>query len=328
MGNSKIVYYGETLIDLTGDTVAPSQLRSGITAHDKAGDAITGTLADATQATPAITVSAAGLITASATQTAGVVAAGTKSSTKQLTVQAAKTVTPSTSSQTAVASRRYTTGAITVAAVYACIGVTYPSGSTCTCTNGTKTLTAKDTTGTALFVIPSAGTWTVTAVNGSQSASKSVNITTEGQVESVTLSFELVLFENGTLSTLAGSVKGNRVSVSSSAITTIFDYYSIGDWYFTKAISFADYKTLKITMNVTEISSGERTARFGVRNEASVPSGESDLQELDFLAYTNTDLTATGTYTFSVDVSKLGSTTGYVTFGLYGSTSTSKVWLE
>lgn len=71
----------------------------------------------ATQATPSITVNSSGLITASATQTAGYVAAGTKTGTQQLTVQAAKTVTPSTSSQTAVASGRYTTGAVTVAAI-------------------------------------------------------------------------------------------------------------------------------------------------------------------------------------------------------------------
>ena len=41
----------------------------------------------ATQATPSITVDANGLITASATQTAGYVSAGTKSGTKQLTVE-------------------------------------------------------------------------------------------------------------------------------------------------------------------------------------------------------------------------------------------------
>lgn len=69
------------------------------------------------QATPTITVSAAGLITASATQTEGYVVAGTKSATKQLSTQAAKTVTPSTSAQTAVASGKYTTGAIKVAAI-------------------------------------------------------------------------------------------------------------------------------------------------------------------------------------------------------------------
>lgn len=58
------------------------------------------------QATPVITVGSNGLITATA---------GEKSATKQLTTQAAKTITPSTSSQTAVSSGVYTTGAVTVA---------------------------------------------------------------------------------------------------------------------------------------------------------------------------------------------------------------------
>ena len=83
------------------------------------------------------------------------------------------------------------------AAPYAVIGVTYPSGATCTCTNGSKTLTAKDTTGKALFVIPSAGTWTVKAVKGSKSKSKAVSITAEGPVETVTLMFETILFDGG-----------------------------------------------------------------------------------------------------------------------------------
>lgn len=196
MGNSKIVYYGETLIDLTGDTVEAAKLLKGITAHDKKGEKVTGTLADVAQATPAITVDAAGKITASATQAAGVVAAGTKSATKQLTVQAAKTVTPSASAQTAVAKGVFTTGIVTVAAVYAVIGVTYPAGSTVTCTNGSKTLKAKDTSGKAMFIIPSAGTWTVKAVKGSQSKSVTVKITTEGQSESVTLIFETYLIKD------------------------------------------------------------------------------------------------------------------------------------
>ena len=79
---------------------------------------------------------------------------------------------------------------------YAVIGVTYPSGSVCTCTNGSKTLTAKDTSGTAMFTIPEAGTWTVTAVSGDKSASKAVEITAEGQVEAIELSYYLVLFDH------------------------------------------------------------------------------------------------------------------------------------
>ena len=40
---SKVVYFGETLIDLTNDTVEASKLLSGFTAHDKGGAPITGT---------------------------------------------------------------------------------------------------------------------------------------------------------------------------------------------------------------------------------------------------------------------------------------------
>lgn len=40
---SKVVYFGETLIDLTNDTVEPSKLLKGFTSHDKSGAPITGT---------------------------------------------------------------------------------------------------------------------------------------------------------------------------------------------------------------------------------------------------------------------------------------------
>ena len=66
-------------------------------------------------ALPEITVSSTGLITATSEQTAGYVPGGTKSSTLQLTIQAGKTITPGTTAQTAVASGRYTTVAVTVA---------------------------------------------------------------------------------------------------------------------------------------------------------------------------------------------------------------------
>lgn len=43
MANSKVIFFGETLIDLTQDTAQPDKLLRGYTAHDKAGEAITGT---------------------------------------------------------------------------------------------------------------------------------------------------------------------------------------------------------------------------------------------------------------------------------------------
>lgn len=103
-------------ITTTDATASAADIRSGKTAYVN-GSKVTGSMPTATQATPSVTVSSNGLITASATQSAGYVASGTKKGTKQLTTQAAKTITPSKSSQTAVASGRYTTGAVTVAAI-------------------------------------------------------------------------------------------------------------------------------------------------------------------------------------------------------------------
>lgn len=42
MGVSKVIYGGNTLIDLTSDTVDASKVLSGFTAHDKTGAIITG----------------------------------------------------------------------------------------------------------------------------------------------------------------------------------------------------------------------------------------------------------------------------------------------
>ena len=67
----------------------------------------------ATQATPSISVDTSGKITATSEQSAGYVAAGTKSATKQLSTQAAQTITPGTADKT-IASGKYLTGKQTV----------------------------------------------------------------------------------------------------------------------------------------------------------------------------------------------------------------------
>lgn len=90
-------------------------LRSGKSLIAPDGSVVTGTLPEVEQATPAISVSSGGLITASAVQAGGIVADGTKSATQQLDTQGGTTITPGTAAKTAVAAGRYTTGTVTVA---------------------------------------------------------------------------------------------------------------------------------------------------------------------------------------------------------------------
>lgn len=54
---NKVVYGGDTLIDLTGDTITADKMLSGFIAHDKSGASITGTCTydvDSTDATAAV----------------------------------------------------------------------------------------------------------------------------------------------------------------------------------------------------------------------------------------------------------------------------------
>lgn len=77
----------------------------------------------------------------------------------------------------------------------ATINITYPAGSTCTCSEGTTTLSAPDTSGTWACIVPNTGTWTVTSTSGTETDSKAVTITTDGQSTSVELSYALFLFK-------------------------------------------------------------------------------------------------------------------------------------
>ena len=140
---------------------------------------------------------------------------------------------------------------------YAIIGVTYPSGSTCTCTNGTRTLTGKDTSGKALFVIPAAGTWTVKAVKGSNSASKAVKITAEGQVETVKLAYALILFDGTDNTDVTGGLKLQVGTYDSAVVSSApisggkitFNKTGYVGVYPAKKADITNYSTLRVELN-------------------------------------------------------------------------------
>ena len=98
---------------------------------------------------------------------------------------------------------------VVIAYFSATINITYPAGSTCTCSDGTTTLSAPDTSGTWVCTVPNAGKWTVTSTDGDKSKSGDALITTDGQTESVTLLYITYLFKDGeTYDSLTGGWQG------------------------------------------------------------------------------------------------------------------------
>lgn len=78
------------------------------------------------------------------------------------------------------------------------IGVVYPAGSIVTCTKGTKTLRAKDTSGLYVFFIQEVGVWTVTSTDGVNTFTQDVEITTMWQDVVVNVSYwDGTMFDNG-----------------------------------------------------------------------------------------------------------------------------------
>ena len=151
-------------------------------------------------ANPTISVNASGLITASVSGSksvtpavsAGYVSSGTAgtvsvsgSNTQQLSTQAATTITPSTTSQTAVAAGKYTTGAVTVAAM--------PSG-----TAGTPTATKGTVSNHSVSITPSV-TNTTGYITGSTISGTAVTVNVT-ELESGTKS----ITENGTGISVSG----------------------------------------------------------------------------------------------------------------------------
>ena len=195
-----------------------------------------------------------------------------------------------TSSKPVVITADYST---VIAFFAATINITYPAGSTCTCSDGTTALSAPDTSGTWACIVPNAGTWTVTSTSGTETDSKAVTITTDGQSTSVELSYALFLFKPNAPSDI---IAGEWEMPANSAVTAEAELTvkSVNNYNGNRDIS----ARTKGQVDLTEYSTLQATCKAsgGSNTKLEVYSGSSVVASTAI----GTDLT-----TVTVDISAL-----------------------
>lgn len=246
-----------------------------------------GTLTVTAPANVTVTVSKDGKTKTKNSGTSGVVVfKGLKSGTWTVTI----TGDGKTAQKNVVVTTDYSTA---IAFFAATINITYPAGSTCTCSDGTTTLTAPDTSGTWVCTVPNAGTWTVTSTSGTETDSKAVTITTDGQSTSVELSYALFLFKpNAPSDIIAGEweMPGNSTVTAEAELTVM----SVNNYNGDRTIS----ARTKGQIDLTEYSTLQATCKAsgGSNTKLEVYSGSSVVASVAI----GTDLT-----TVTVDISAL-----------------------
>lgn len=236
---------------------------------------------------------------------------------------------------------------VVIAYFSATINITYPAGSTCTCSDGTTTLSAPDTSGTWACIVPNAGTWTAAATDGVENTSESVSITTDGQIAAIELSYLLWLYKSGnTYNAVTGgwSVSEHASSGGSfdGVLTLNADSMLLSTEVFGGSVAYAN----AFTNNSIDLT-GVNTLKFkitGIGDQISATNPSGDTQNFRFsLVVANArpttqnptfaaDLRILATGEYSVDVSSISA--GYVgvwisTIGYIKTTLTiSEIWGE
>lgn len=214
--------------------------------------------------------------------------------------------------------------------LFAAIAATYPEGSICTATNGTEVLTAPNTNGSVIFAIPEPETlpetWTVTSTDGTSSKSETVEITTEGQVESVELSYAFYLFKEGEGLNAAYAVERTRDEDAFVQTTSYIgaDNDAMGAmFYLTPKVNLTKYSALKFELKCT--------GRWGSDYEVIVGVGSNATSSVD--EEPTSDVARTSAYSttrkiYTVDISNINTSYyvkvhgGAVKFYIYN------LWLE
>lgn len=210
--------------------------------------------------------------------------------------------------------------------VVASIVVSYPAGSTLTCTLGSKVLTAKDTSGKWVFGLPSTGNWVVKAVSGSKSKSKAVSITAEGQTKTVTLAYQLYIFKSGSGLTSGYSVNNSPGNVSNANISWSGDANGGGiSTYIKPAVALSGYTKLCVDFECSYNWGGDYGMGFGVGKDAA--SG-SMITNTKWTAKVKNGANPIARNTAQCDISKLTDSEYIKVVGSYSAGKIYNIWLE
>ena len=219
---------------------------------------------------------------------------------------------------------------------FAAISVTYPAGATCTCALGSKTFTAPDTSGQALFIVPTAGEWVVSiSQSGQQPVSKTVSITTAGQAVTITITFGLIYGGQTSVEFESRAMPLNAQYPASQApaITNTDEYiqlvmpagpsqsYISGIYVATNKIDLSDAEKLQVVVDYNSQNTG--ITQLVVWSQLGQYTNDNQIARTDLGDYSSNP--AVGSGTFELDLSGVSGEqyVGFACFGgpNYGSTT-------
>ena len=236
--------------------------------------------------------------------------------------------------------------AVTITYFSATIKITYPANSTCTVKNSSGTTVGSNSnTGSSAktwaCTVGATGTYTITATatDGSgKSKSTTVRITADGQSNSVTLNYSLMLYDagdecadvtGGWVADAKGSssvgwnlVKPTLTKNSDSMTVAIPTYDGNGCVHMTKSVDMSEYTTLKAT--ISDFSGGSNTDGHDYISIYKQGANPFD----GYAVYKK----ITNAYTFSLAVDSLNEeynvAFGCANNGITTQYTITKVWLE
>lgn len=205
--------------------------------------------------------------------------------------------------------------AITMAFFAAYINITYPAKSTCVVQNSGGVTVASDantdsSAKTWTATVGATGTYTVTATatdSSGKTKSTTVSIAADGQSESVTLSYEVYLIQNGSVNSAFNFGNAQLRSDHVASISNGSGYIQYSATSYTcgvatpSKVDLSKYSKLVMNCNVTSIESG--SVRLSVCSALNAGSESGVLSNIT--ASKNTS--STGSQTLTLDLSSITS---------------------